>query len=38
MLTSGVQTPDEADLDDMIGVVLDQILVRDQKRYRQALK
>lgn len=38
MLTSGVQTPDDADLDDMIGVVLDQILARDQTRYRQALK
>jgi len=38
MLASRVQTPDDADLDDMIGVVLDQLHTRDQKRYRQALK
>ncbi len=38
LLTSRVQAPEDADLDDMIGVVLDQIHVRHKRRYRQAVK
>jgi hypothetical protein len=38
LLASGIQTPDDADLDDMIGVVLDQLSNKLQTRYRQDLK
>ncbi len=38
LISSGVQTPEDSDLDDMIGVVLDQLARKDQHRYRQAVK
>ena len=38
LLASGIQRPDDADLDDMIGVVLGQLTNKLQPRYRQDLK
>jgi hypothetical protein len=38
LLASDIQTPDDADLDDMIGVVLGQLTNKLQTRYRQDLK
>jgi hypothetical protein len=38
VITSQPQAPDDSDLDDMIGVVLDQLRRQDKQRYRQAVK